>query len=514
MKNLILATASLIMMVSCVQAAQDGGRLNLIVQPEPPSLMLGIVSNAPATMVGGQIYESLVKYDEALNPVPSLAKTWEISADGMTYTFHLQDNVVFHDGKPMTSEDVLFSVNEFLPVTNNKHRNTMKQVDSVSAPDAKTVVFKMKNPYEPFIRSLDYAAMPIIPKHLYAGTDYATNPNNGTPIGTGPFKFVEWQKGSYIKLEKNKDYYVAGKPHLDEIYYHIIPDGAARAVAFENGTIDVLPGGTVEAFDVPRLSALPNTCGTEKGWEYLSPHSWLWINNRTAPMDNRKFRQAIMYAMDREFARETIWNGLGKVANGPFSSKLPFFTQGGPEYPYDPEKARALLEEIGYDGKTVRLLPLPYGETWIRWAEAIKQNLEEVGIPIEIQATDVAGWNQKLADWDYDLAFTWLGQNGDPAVGVERSYKTSQIAKGSPWNNVAGYSNPALDELFEQAAVAYPAEARRPLYDEVQTILRTDVPVAWLLELGYKTIYNCKVKDLINTATGLNDSLGGAWIQK
>jgi peptide/nickel transport system substrate-binding protein len=144
----------------------------------------------------------------------------------------------------------------------------------------------------------------------------------------------------------------------------------------------------------------------------------------------------------------------------------------------------------------------------------VKQNLEEVGIPIEIEATDVAGWNQRTSNWDYDIAFTYLYQNGDPAIGVDRNYKTSQIAKGNPFNNVEGYSNPELDKLFEQAAVAYPASKRQELYDQVQKKLQEDVPVAWLLELGFPTIYNCKVQDIVTTASGLPESMRDAWIKK
>lgn len=514
MRRLLSASLFLFLSASTAfSAPASGGKANLIVQPEPPSLMIGITTNGPALAVGGNIYESLLRYDEKLQPMPALAKAWEISPDGLTYTFTLQDNVKFHDGKPMTSADVLFSVNDFLMKTQPRHRNAMAHVESVTAPDEKTVVFKLKQPFEAFIRAFAFGAMPIVPKHIYEGTDYLTNPANEKPIGTGPFKFAEWQRGSFIKLVKNADYYIKEKPYLDEVIYHIIPDGASRAVAYETGTVDILPGGSVENFDIQRLAALPNTCTTEKGWEYFAPLSWLWLNNRKAPMDNPKFRQAIMYAMDREFAKDVLWNGYGKVATGPFSSKLPFYKDTDPKYAYDPEKAKALLKEIGYDGKPLKLLPLPYGETWQRWAEAVKQNLGDVGIPVEIEAADVAGWNQRTANWDYDIAFTYLYQNGDPAIGVDRNYKTSQISKGSPWNNVEGYSNPEVDKLFDDAAVAYPAEERQKLYDQAQAKLQEDVPVAWLLELGFPTIYNCKFKDVVTTANGLAESLRDAYIE-
>ncbi|WP_230389749.1 ABC transporter substrate-binding protein [Vibrio nitrifigilis] len=502
--------------VNSVQAAPtEGGKIDLTVNPEPPALMLGVISNASAQLVAGNIYEGLLRYDDKLHPQPSLAKSWEISPDGLTYTFHLHENVKFHDGVPMTSDDVLFSVKDLLLKTLPSQRLIMKHVKSVTAPDKYTVVFKLKAPFEAFIRTFSFAKMPIIPKHLYAGTDYYTNPHNKTPIGTGPFKFAEWKHGNYIKLVKNKDYYLPGKPYLDQVIYHVIPDSASRSVAYENGVLNVLPGGTVENFDIDRLSKLPNSCLTEKGWEYNSPLSWLWLNNAEAPMNNPKFRKAIMYALNRQFARDVLWNGYAKIATGPFSQRLPFYSEQKPEYDYDPAKAKALLKEIGYKGKKpLRLLPLPYGETWQRWAEAVKQNLEEVGIPVSIEATDVAGWNQRTSNRDYDIAFTYMYQNGDPAIGVERNYRSTQIPKGSPWTNVEGYNNPKMDKLFDQASVAFPASERQKIYDTIQAKLQQDVPVAWLLDLSFPTIYNCKYQNLITTANGLSSSLRDTWIKK
>jgi len=495
-------------------ADKVGGRIDVVIQPEPPGLMLGIVQNGPTQMVAGNIYESLLKYDTDLNPMPSLATDWTVSDDGLTYTFDLKEGVIWHDGEPFTAEDVVFSVDEFLRETHPRLRVSLQHVDSITAPDDHTVVFQLKNPFGPFLGIFEVGTMPMIPKHIYEGTDYDDNPANATPIGTGPFKFEEWQKGSYIHLVRNEDYHVEGLPHLDEIYWQVIPDAASRAVAFETGKVDVLPGGSVENFDIPRLTGMEGVCSTGKGWEYFAPHSWLWLNTREGPTADRRFRQAVMYAMDRAFVRDVIWNGFGQIAMGPVSSKTNFFNEDLPAYEHDPAKARALLDEMGYEGEPVRLLPLPYGETWQRWAEAVKQNLDEVGINVEIEATDVGGWNQKISDWDYDIAFTYLYQYGDPALGVARTYISSNVAKGSPWNNVAGYVNEEVDRLFAEAAVAVGAEAREGLYDEVQEILVEDVPVAWMLELEFPTIYRCNVKDLVKTAIGVNDGFGDAYFEE
>lgn len=494
------------------QAPVPGGIANVVIQPEPPGLMLGLVQNGPTQMVAGNIYEGLLRYDEKLNPQPSLAESWTVSPDGKTYTFKLKPGVTWHDGKPFTAADVLFSV-EFAKQTLPRARANLARVAGVAAPDDATVVFTLPEPFGPFLNIFEVGSLPMIPKHVYEGTDYKANPANNTPIGTGPFMFKEWQKGSFIRLVKNPHYHDAGKPYLDEIYWHVIPDAAARAVAFETGKVDILPAGSVENFDVPRLSALKGTCSTDKGWEFFGPQSWLWLNNRSGPTSNRAFRQAVMYAMDRGFARDVVWNGFGSVAVGPIAASTRFFDPKLARYGFDPDKAKALLKEAGYKGETVRLLPLPYGETWQRWAEAVKQNLEDVGVKVEIVATDVAGWNQKLSNWDYDIAFTYLYQYGDPALGVARTYTSSQILKGSPFNNVEGYVDPRIDAALAEAAVATPPARRQELYDGIQKTLLDDVPVAWLLDLQFPTITHCKVKDLVTTGIGINDGFRDAWIE-
>lgn len=493
-------------------AQTEGGRLNIIVQPEPPGLMMALVQNGPTQMVAGQIYEGLLRYSPEIEPMPGLAKSWEIAEDGMTYTFHLQEGVTWHDGEPFTAKDVVFTT-EFLQESHPRFRAAFAHVDSVETPDDLTVIFHMKQPYGPFINAFEVGSMPIVPAHIYEGTDYANNPMNATPIGTGPFKFETWEKGNYIHLVKNPDYYLDGLPHLDEIFYRVIPDAASRAVAFETGEVDVVPGGTIENWDVPRLTEMDGVCSTAAGWEFFAPHAWMWLNNRQGPTADKRFRQAVMYGIDREFVRDVVWNGFGTIPTGPVSSKTNFYSADVPQYPFDPEKAKALLAEMGYDGTPVRLLPLPYGETWQRWAEAVKQNLEEVGIPVEIDSADVAGWNEKTSNWDYDMAFTYLYQYGDPALGVARNYTMDQIEKGSPWNNVEGYENPELDEKWAAAAIAADPAERQALYDEIQKTVVEDAPVAWMLEIEFPTIYRCNIQNLVSTSIGLNDGLRDAWIE-
>jgi peptide/nickel transport system substrate-binding protein len=486
------------------------GVINVLVQPEPPGLMMGLVQNGPTQLIAGNIYEGLLRYDEKLVPQPQLATSWTVSPDSKVYTFKLKPGVKWHDGKPFTAADVVFSVDVFLRKTHARLRSSLQAVKSVKALDPLTVEFQLNYAFGPFLGIFENGTMPMVPRHIYEGTDFATNPANATPIGTGPLKFKEWVKGSYIQLVANEQYHTPGVPGVESVYFHVIPDAAARAAAFESGKVDVVPGGAVEFFDVARLAKLPGVEVTTKGWEFFAPHSWLWINNRKAPMDNVKFRQAVWTAIDRDAMTKIAWHGYAKPATGPFNSHIKFHSDDVTRYPRDLAKAKKLLAESGYKGETLRLLPLPYGESWLRQAEIVRQNLTQAGVKIEMLATDVAGWNQRMNEWDFDLGFTYVYQYGDPALGVGRNYTSTNIAKGSPFNNVAGYVNPKVDELFEAGAREADPEKRKSIYLQVQKLLVEEVPVAWLHEINFPTLYRTKVQNPVSSGIGLNDSLGRA----
>jgi peptide/nickel transport system substrate-binding protein len=491
--------------------SQDRKAVHIVLQPEPPMLMQGLNQNTPTNMVAGNIYESLLRYDEKFNPQPSLAKSWEISPDKKVYTFHLQEGVTWHDGKPFSADDVVFTTDKFLREVSPRWRPIVNaQVDKIEKVDDLTVRFTLKQPFGPLLLVMEVSSVPMIPKHIYEGTDYRANPANNTPIGTGPYKFKEWKKGSYIHLTKNENYWLKGKPYFDDVYWEIIPDAAARAVAYETGKVDIMAGGSVDIYDIGRLSKLPNTCMTTKGWEMFAPTAWLAVNMRRGILGNKQFRQGLMFAIDREFGKSVVWDGIGKIPTGPVSSKTRFYSADVPKYPFDPAKAKELIKASGYKGEKLRLLVLPYGELWNRWAEAIKQNLLDVGVNAEIENTDVPGWTQKVGNWDYDLAFNFVYQLGDPAVGVARNYISSNIVKGNPFANISGYSNPEVDKAFADGAVAPSDAERQTSYTKAQQLIVDEVPVLWLIEMDSPTIYRCNIKDLVTTAVGVDDGFRDA----
>jgi peptide/nickel transport system substrate-binding protein len=518
-KLMALATAAgLPLGITRAAGQTKGGTLNTIIQPEPPILVTALNQQQPTLTLGGKIYESLLRYDLDLKPIPGLAQSWTVSPDGLTYTFKLFPKITFHDGTPLTADDVIFSVTKLLVETNSRARGVFSRIDSAEAPDPLTVVFRLKTPFAPLLGSFDCTTAPVLPKHIYEGQDFRKNPANAKAIGCGPFKLKEWVKGSHVHLVRHEGYHRENEPHLDEIIYRVIPDSASRSVALEQGTVQLTQWSDIDTFEVPRLAkALDKYEMTTKGYEYFAPHSWLEMNNRIAPMNDKRFRQAVAHAIDRKALLQRVYFGLGKIATGPVSSKTRFYEKNVKAYDYSLDKAKALLDEMGLkpgaDGKRVSIpyLVPPYGETHQRAAEFIRQSLSRVGIDLQLQGTDMAGWAEKFSNWDYSMTATTVYQYGDPALGVARTYVSSNIRKGILFSNTSGYSNPEVDRLFEEAAVNTNDAKRQELYSAVQKIVVEDVPVVWLFEQDVPTFIDKKLKNVITTSIGVHETFGSVY---
>lgn len=514
---LSIALSAGLLTAGSVQAQTYGGTLRTLVQPEPPTLMLGLNQQSPTQLVAGKIYESLLTWSPTMEPRPSLAKSWTISKDGKTYTFDLQPNVLWQDGKPFTADDVVFSIDKFLRKVHPRARVVINEfVESVKALSPTKVQIVLKTPFAPFLKSFVSDNMPMVPKHIYDGTDYMTNPANNHPIGTGPFMLKEWKKGSYIILEKNPHYWQKGKPYLDQIVFNIIPDAASRAVAFERGDVDVVSANDIDGVDIARLRKVPGANYTTKGWEIFSKLAYVQMNYARPPFNNIKVRQAVMTAINRNFIVKNIFFGMGKVATGPISSTTPFYDPNVPQYNYDIKHARELIKESGVDlSKTpVKILSYPYGSSWDRLGEYVRQCLEQIGFKVTIEPADVGTWAKRVSDFDFDMTFSYTSQYGDPALGVSRLYLARNMVKGSAFVNNQGYNNPELDKEWDQAAASTSPEERQKLYSDIQKKIVADVANGFLFEMEIPTIYNNKVHNLIQSAIGLNDTMADVYMDK
>ncbi len=512
--KLITAAGTAAALALSAAAQERGGSLKVALHPEPPSAVAGISGLGAAQILYSKIYEGLFTYDFDLTPRGLLAKSWEVSDDNLTFTVQLKQDVRWHDGEAFDAEDVITSYNVFSKENPNL-AVLAAQIEKAEATGTHEVAFHLKSPMPALIYGLALGGMAIIPDHIYGGdASFRENPMNETPVGTGPFKLDEWEKGNFIKLVRNDDYHVDGHPYLDELFFVIIPDSQGRAVAFEQGAIDVVSASNLELFDVERLGKTDGAQITNQGWEFFSPHAFVWLNNDKPPFDDQKFRQALNYAMDKEFIRDVVFGGLAEPTKGAIGSRTRFFDPETEAYTYDPQKARKLVEESSYDGREIQLLPASFlGSSWSRLAEYQIQALKDVGINATLNSMDYGSFLKRLANRDYDMAHMYLYQRGDPAIGVSRNFLSVAAKAGSPWNNVAMYRDEETDRLLNAADTATVTEERAELYSKAQRRIAEHAPVIWLAELDFPTIYKSRVKDLITSASGLSSNFANVWVQ-
>lgn len=521
----LLAAATILWGAGTGQTQTRGGTLVMLVQPEPPTLASYLSTAGSIAQVAAKVYDGLLEYDFDLNPQPSLAESWQVSPDGKTMTFKLRSGVRFHDGKPFTSADVKFTILEVLKKIHPRGPNTFRSLVDIETPDATTAVFKLDQPAPYILRALSGYESPMLPKHLFEGTDLRQNPHANKPLGTGPFRFVEWQKGQYIRLDRNDQYWKPGRPYLDRIVARFIPDPATRAAAMEKGEVHFAAFDAIPFVDVKRLDALPHIDITLEGYSMINPITVLEINTKRPPLDRKEVRQAIAYALDRRFIVDNIWFGFGRPATGPMNAnfaKTGLYSADVRRYdvPDRLERANRLLDEAGLrrgpDGIRFRITHdiLPYGEQWQRLGEYIKQALAQIGVDVTLRHEDVPTWLKRIfTHYDFDLTSDFYYNLADPVLGVHRQYLTDQIRPGTVFVNSTRYSNPRVDELLRAATVEANPARRASLYKEFQKIVVEDSPIIFLFDMQFVNMFHNRFADIVTSPLGVYGSFDRAHVK-
>jgi peptide/nickel transport system substrate-binding protein len=376
------------------------------------------------------------------------------------------------------------------------------------------------------MKGLSSLEVPIVPKHIFEGTDFRNNPAVNKPIGTGPFKFVKWEKGNFIQLDRNENYWRPGRPYLDRIFFRFIADSSTRAAAIEKGEVNVATFGTINPVEMRRLETLQHIKIAEGGYEALAPVMLMEINCVRPPLDDKRVRQAIAYAIDRNFITKNIWYEFGKPAVGPISSVFSgpgFYTKEGVRS-FDVKDrldiANKLLDEAGQkrsaDGMRFKITHdvAPFGEDWRRMAEYVKQALARVGIAVELRNRDFPTMIREVyVNREFDMASGWFIGMGDPTLGVQRQYWSEMIKPGVPFINTAHYKNADVDKLWVAAQTELDPEKRARLFHDIQRQIVEDSPVIWIMELALVAVQNTKVQDLITSPLGLRAGLYDTWIK-
>ena len=496
-----------------------GGVLRFLVEHEPSTLVSIAHTAGPTQRVSPKVTEGLLAYDLDFNPKPALATEWSVSPDGLTYTFKLRKGVKWHDGRDFTAEDVAYSI-KLLKENHPRGRGTYASVTAVETPDPHTVIIRLSRPAPYLLTALDASESPIVPKHVYEGTDPLTNKNASAPIGTGPFIFKEWVRGSHIILERNPDYWDADKPYLDRVVVRFIADQSARAAAFETGELDLAGGPPVPRSDLARVQALPNLGSETRGYEYNGNMTQLYFNFDTPQLKDKRVRLAIAQALDLNKLLDVVYFGYGTIAPSPVGPDLKKFVDPSIKpYPFDLKAANRLLDEAGYPRKAdgtrfaLRLYANPFNGR--ESGDFVKQALAKVGIPVDFQFFDFSTYIQKAyTGREFDLTLESLSNTFDPTPGIQRIFWSKNFKIGLPFSNASHYDNPQVDALLEAGAVESDPEKRRQIWFAFQQAIHDDVAAVHLIAPQGVTIFNKKVKNHTLGVTGPNASFADVWIEK
>ena len=498
----------------CNDGANVGGTL-VIGSTQVPRHLNGTVQSGYATAVPGtQLNASPLLFDGDYQPHPYLAQSWEVADDGLSVTLNLVQDAVFHDGEPITSEDVAFSV--MTAQAHHPFKPMFAPVTSVDTPDDHTAVINLSQPHPAILLAMSPGLLPVIPEHIFNdGQDLPTHPRNTEDfVGSGPFRLAEYEPGTIIRMERFDDFFLEGTPCLDEIVMEITSDPAAIVLGLENGDthLSATLGPTA---NVLRLQDNPDVEVSAEGHEAIGPIQWLEFNVNDPVLSDRRVRQAIAYALDREFLASVIDQGLTFPASTGIVPASPFHDATAERYDADLNRARELLAAAGYGPGELELSIDYIPPTQIIYAEYVVFALKAIGISTELSVSpDFPTWAGRVASGDFQMTINNVWNWGDPVIGVHRTY-LSDNRVGVIWTNNTGYANDEVDRLLTAAGQELDEDERRNLYSQFQQIVAEDVPIYFLTTPPFWQAYNSAVRNPpTSTIWGLMSPMHEIWLDQ
>lgn len=445
-----------------------------------------LASDSASFGVASLIYNGLVKYDKDLSIVGDLAESWHISPDGLTITFKLRRGVKWHDGHEFTAEDVLFGYRTIIdPKTPTAYKEDYLQVKKAEVLDKYTFRVTYEKPFAPALTT--WGMLPIIPKHLLEGVDITKSELNRKPIGTGPFKFVEWRTADRIVLKANEEYF-EGRPYLERYIYRVIPDQATMFLELQAGTVDMMG---LTPFQFRRQTEDSFFKNNFQKFRYpVFSYTYLGYNLKDPKFSDRRVRQAISYAIDKKEIIEGVLLGLGRIATGPYVPDTWPYNPHVKDYSYNPTRALELLKEAGWedrdgdgvldkDGKPFEFTIMTNAGNSIREraAQIIQWRLAKIGIRVKIRKIEWAAFiNEFINKRRFEAVLLGWQIGIDPdQYDIWHSSKT-----GEKELNFIGFRNEEVDELLEKGRRTFDREKRRQCYWRIQEILAEEQPYTFL----------------------------------
>ncbi|MCZ7574177.1 MAG: ABC transporter substrate-binding protein [Ardenticatenaceae bacterium] len=443
-----------------------------------------LASGPNDSYIQATLFNGLVRYDkETWEPSPDLAESWEVSDDDLTWTFHLRKDVKWHDGQPFTAEDVKFTYDKgvFDKDVNSRIRSPYPDLKEVRVVDDNTVQFILKQPFASFITQLGSYQF-IVPKHILEGKDMNTYDefNKRNPIGTGPYKIKEVVPGDHYTVVANDDY-VLGRPNIDTIVFKIVPDPNVRVAQLRTGEVDL---NIVVPPNLPALANDPNL-----RFDYLDKLQFyaIYLNNANSPFDDKNVRLAMNYGIDREAINQAISGGTWVVATGPIHPGIAWaYNSDLSPFPYDPDKAKALLEESGWkdtngdgildkDGKPLTFSILADNDPVRNQIATIAQQYyKQLGMDAKLEVME---WGTLVREHyftnDYQAMSIYQVYPPDP----DQSAMFLSTSSGNRWN----YKDAEVDQLLTEGRQTSNREKRQELYKRFQEIVGFDDPAMVLI---------------------------------
>ena len=506
----LLVLCLLLLAVFCYQAmaaeGKRGGALIAAFSADPAGFDPVRGPSGMSHVVIEQVYSTLMDLDADAKPHPGLAESFEISDDGLEYTFKLRTGVKFHNGDDVTADDVKFTFDRLrAPDSGYSYGAQVETIESVDVIDSHTVRFKLSQRTGPFLIYMAFPGSSIVPKKVVeSGHDL-----NAQPIGSGPFKFVSYQPRTAIKFERNPDYYEQGKPYFDAMEYRIIADVTALTNAVLSGVVNF--SNEIPPKDWKRVLATQGLSGkTIEGSRFY----WLLPNNTKAPLDNAKVRQAIAHAIDRQaivagafFGQATpIHGGVIPQWNWGYAADLQFFSPRA-----DTDKAKALLAEAGYpDGFETTMTVASSFPAIMAMAPIIQANLQAAGIKAQLGSMEIPRyWDEVWSNSNFDITtMYWLSPLADPDDFVSNNYRCGMAI------NVQKYCSEAMDAVLAEALTAPTQEARKDVYRRMQELSLEDMGIVPLVNGWILIAHSDKLKNYEPMRTGFLKTLKDAWFEE
>jgi peptide/nickel transport system substrate-binding protein len=502
-KTFLLPFALLVIALTSCARKPDPNTLVMIIESSPNDLDPRVGIDAQSERIDELIFDSLVRRDDHFNLQPWLAESWQIP-DPLTYIFHLRHGVKFHNGQPLTSRDVKWTLDT---VASGKIRTTktatFQYVDHIDTPDDYTVVIHLKEPFAGMLWNLSDGAIGIVP--------YGTGDHFGRhPIGTGPFKFVSAEQDKDVIIERNDDYW-GEKPKLKRVRFAVVPDTTTRALELRKGSADIAINSlTADMYNA--MKADPHIREMEAPGTI---YAYLAMNLRDPILKDVRVRQALAYAIDRGPIIKYLWRDTVRPASSVLPPQHWAYDGDVQTYDYDPAKARTLLDAAGYPMKNgVRfhlMMKTSTEETTRLFAAVLQEQLSKVGIVLDIRSYEFATFFADVQHGGFQLfSLRWIGGNQDPDI-FEDIFATASFPPKR--FNREYYSNPRVDELIEEGRETIDEARRKQIYDELQRIVAIDLPYINLWYFDNVLVHTPRVKGLTLNPSGNYDFLRTCYLQ-